>query len=422
MVESQKNLKGYMFIWAGQSISLLGSAIVQFAIIWWLTIETKSPIILTLATFAGFLPMLLFSPVAGVVADRWSRKHVMLMTDVMQAAATLGLVSLFILDIAGILHVLVLLAFRGTFQAFQMPAKMAIAPMMVPKDKISRLNALNSVFNSLIHVISPGIGALLLGVTNVANILWLDVFTFIPAALALVLVFIPDHRSELSNKKESSFSSDFKEGFSYIKGSPLLSAIVLGTIFNIFATPLFSLLPLFVVDIHLGSSADFAIVESLFHVGLLVGSLTLIIMKAKEPKVNNLIVGMFILLLSLMSLSFVPVGNILLFGIVVLVGGAMVAFIDVQILSLLQTTVPKELQGRVLSTTIIIVKSIYTFALIFAGIIAELVSIPVLFVVSPLVTVIIAVIIITKTDIMEMARKSLTKVDVPELEIVQAVN
>ena len=85
------NLRGYILIWVGQLVSILGSGIVQFAIIWWLTEKTGSTFVLALATFVGLVPMVIIGPFSGVLADRWNRKKIMLTTDFLQAIATIGL-------------------------------------------------------------------------------------------------------------------------------------------------------------------------------------------------------------------------------------------------------------------------------------------------------------------------------------------
>ncbi|MFW9991400.1 MAG: MFS transporter [Candidatus Odinarchaeota archaeon] len=401
-IRMDKNLKGYLFIWFGQSISLLGSAIVQFAIIWWLTIETGSALILSLATFAGFLPMVIISPFAGVLIDRWNRKVVLIGTDIFQALATLGLISLFFLDIVNILHVLILLAIRGTCQAFQMPASMSIITLMVPENKISRINALNSILNSLVYIASPGIGAILLDFSIMQNILWLDVFTFIPAAVAIILVFIPVVKQVASNDARPSFKTEFIEGIIYLKGSSILPLVILGTVFNIFANPLFSLLPLFIMQVHSGGSTEFAFTEMMFYAGLLSGSMFLVLWKNFTPKVSSWVVSIFLLSISIILLALVPAGNFLLLGVIILFAGVLVSLVDVQILSLFQLTTPADLQGRVFSTAFMIIKSIYTVALIFIGVLAEMAGIPLLFIVFPVVTILIMLVMVLKTPLMQL--------------------
>ncbi|MHA2295607.1 MAG: MFS transporter [Candidatus Hodarchaeales archaeon] len=421
-VKTEKNLNGYMFIWIGQSISLLGSSVIQFAIIWWITVKTGSPLILSLAMFVGFLPMLLFSPVAGVITDRWNIKAILILSDILQAFATIGLILLFFLNFVEIWHVLILLAIRGTCQAFQKPGNLSIIPLMVPKEKISKINALNSLLNSLIYMASPGFGAMLLVFFSMRDILWLDVFTFIPAAIVLILVFIPGVKRNKTESELQSFKEEFKEGILYVKNSQILPLVIIGTVFNVFANPLFSLLPLIIMQVHSGGSTEFAFIEIMFYIGLFAGSMLMII-RNYLPKVNIWTTCIFLLLLTLMSIALVPAGNMLLLGGLMLFSGIIVSLIDIQFLSLLQITVPTELQGRVYSTVFMIIKSIYTFTLVIIGVLAEVIGFRELFIINPLIAATIILVMIIKTGILKMNNENMqSTVEVPETNIRSSVN
>jgi len=91
----KRTLAGYLFFWSGQQVSLLGSSIAQFAIIWWVTLDTGSALYLSIASFVGFVPMVVLGPVAGVLADRWNRKLIIGVADFLQALATVVLICLF---------------------------------------------------------------------------------------------------------------------------------------------------------------------------------------------------------------------------------------------------------------------------------------------------------------------------------------
>lgn len=390
-LEENKNFRGYVFIWFGQSISILGSSIVQFAIIWWLTVQTGSSIVLAVATFVGLVPMILITPFAGVLTDRWNIKSVLLITDFLQALATLGLISLFMLDVVEVWHVFGLLAIRGAMQAFQLPAGLSIVSLMVPKEKIPKVNALNSILNSLIFIASPGLGALSLEVFQVEQILWLDVFTFLPAAFAIFIVYIPRIRkSNELNSEKPSFVNEFKEGLSYIKSSGLIPILAVFAIMNFVINPIFSLIPLFITEYHGGDALNLAFIQMLFHCGILIGSFLLATRKNYKPNVQHILIVDFFLLVSLLLFGLVPAGDFLLLNLIVLFTGTTIALIDVQFISLLQIIVPQELQGRVFSSGFTLLKSILPIGLIFVGTIAELISIQFVFIACPLAGLIIA--------------------------------
>ncbi len=137
-----KSFGMYMLFFSGQIFSLLGSSIVQFVIIYWITITTGSALYLGLSATLGFGSTIAVSLFAGVFVDRWNRKYLLGIVDGLEAAATFILVYLFYIDTANIIHVLVLLTVRGAMQGFHEPAVQAIIPVMVPKDRLSKVNSL----------------------------------------------------------------------------------------------------------------------------------------------------------------------------------------------------------------------------------------------------------------------------------------
>ena len=136
-----KSFGMYLFFLFGQVISLLGSGIVQFVIIFWITITTGSAFYLGLSATLGFGSTIAVSLFAGVFVDRWNRKYLLGIVDGLEAASTFILVYLFYIDAATLTHVLVLLTVRGAMQGFHEPAVQAIIPVMVPKEKLSKINS-----------------------------------------------------------------------------------------------------------------------------------------------------------------------------------------------------------------------------------------------------------------------------------------
>jgi DHA3 family macrolide efflux protein-like MFS transporter len=147
---NKETFRQYLLFFSGQQVSLLGSSIVQFVVVWWITVETGSPVYLSLAALAGFAPLVILSPFGGVLVDRFSRKRVILVADLCQTVATIVLILCFWLDLASIYVVLGIILLRGVFQAFHMPAVNAIIPSMVPQDRLSRINSLEYVFNGIV--------------------------------------------------------------------------------------------------------------------------------------------------------------------------------------------------------------------------------------------------------------------------------
>ena len=403
LVEPEKNYLGYIGIFISQYFSLIGSQIVSFAVIWYLTITTGSTLILSLATFANLVPMIIVSPIAGVIADKFSKNFILIFTDALQAAATLGLIILFHLGIFQIWHIIILMGIRGTCQGFQMPVSVAVTSLMVPEKKIKKINAIQQILSSILMISTPAIGAYLVSVFPIQQIYWLDVISFIPSALVLLFIKIPKV-SENEKSQKMSFKKDFSEGLKYIKSSGLMSVFFMFAIANFIVVPIFSLLPLLIVDYHEGTVIQYGITEIMFHVGLLLGSFILIVSK-KKSTMKSVINFAVLLSVSILLMAFVPKGVFWLFYITCAILGLVLAFIDTQLISVLQVNIPKELQGRVFSTMFTLIKSINPIGLVIWGILGQFIPIYLIFIISPVISLVVYFFLLKTSDVVHYGEK-----------------
>ncbi len=188
---SHPSMRPFFILWSGQAISLLGSQLVQFALIWWLTQETGSATVLALATLVGLLPQIVLGPFVGVLVDRWNRRLTMFFADVLVAAATLLLAYLFATGAVQIWHVYVLLFVRALGRAFHWPAMMASTSLMVPEEKLTRIQGLNQTLNGAMNIAAAPLGALLLAILPLQGVLAIDVVTAAFAVVPLLFIHVP---------------------------------------------------------------------------------------------------------------------------------------------------------------------------------------------------------------------------------------
>ena len=181
----------FFLIWTGQAFSLLGSSLVQFALVWWLTQKTGSATVLAAATFVALLPSVFLGPFVGALVDRWNRRIVMIAADGMVALATAALVILFWLDIAQVWHVYVVLFVRSLTGTFHFPAMQASTSLMVPDKHLSRISGLNQALRGILNIAAPPLGALLIGLIPMAAVMAIDIVTAAIAILPLLFVSIP---------------------------------------------------------------------------------------------------------------------------------------------------------------------------------------------------------------------------------------
>jgi DHA3 family macrolide efflux protein-like MFS transporter len=366
---SQVTFRSYLFFWLGQLVSLLGSSIAQFVIIWWITLETGSALYLSIASFLGLVPMIVLTPFAGVLVDRWSRKALIGIADFLQALVTVVLIFLFWLSSVSIWQVLVLLTLRGIFQAFHSPAVSAIVPLMVPKARLSRINGLNYLFTGAVTLIGPVVAALLLAFWKIHQILWIDAITFVVAVIPLLIITIPSVRKK---QDKSSFSKDLGEGLAFIKnGRGFLPLLILATAVNFLLTPLSTLLPYYVKYDHFGEAPDFAIVTALFQGGILAGGLLMSVIKGFKKKMVAIMSSIYIVFLGYTLVALTPTGVFWFMALGGLVMAFCVPVANVSIQTIIQTVVPMKMQGRVNSVTMALASAATPVGMILSGVIVE---------------------------------------------------
>ena len=180
---------------ASQAISLFGSALVQLAITWYITLTTQSGSMMTISIVCGFLPTLFVSPFAGVWADRFDRKLLIVVADSLIALCTLILAILFFMGYDSVWLLFVASAIRSLGAGIQMPAVGAFLPQFVPQEMLTKVNAINGTIQSTMTLLSPMLSAALLTVASIEAIFFVDVVT---AALAVTILLgflrVPTHR------------------------------------------------------------------------------------------------------------------------------------------------------------------------------------------------------------------------------------
>ncbi len=370
---NQTTFRSYLFLWSGQLVSLLGSSIAQFVIIWWITLETESALYLSIASLLGFAPMVALSPFAGVFVDRWSRKVLIGVVDFLQALATVALIFLFSLGIVSIWQVLALLTLRGIFQAFHTPAVSAIVPLMVPRDRLSRMNGANYLLSGAVTLVGPVTAAILLEFWRISQILWIDAGTFIVAVIPLLMITIPSVRKKQDkNQEKFSFKREFGEGLAFVKNARgFLTFVMLATALNFLLTPLSTLLPYYVKFDHFGEAADLAFVMAFFQGGILAGGLLMLVIKGFKRKMVAIVVSVYIIFLGYGLLALTPTGLFWFMATAGLTMAFCLPVANVSIQTIRQTVVPLEIQGRVTSVMGALATAASPFGMILSGVIVE---------------------------------------------------
>ncbi|MCE5257635.1 MAG: MFS transporter, partial [Chloroflexi bacterium] len=366
--------KPFFTIWLGQSFSLFGSMIVQFALIWWLTNTTGSARVLATASIVGLVPTIIFSPFAGALVDRWERRKVLIFADGAIAATTL---SLAVLSLAGVMQpwqVYLALFLRSFFGAFHWPAMQASIPLMVPHVHLARIKGMDNALYGILRIVAPPIGALLLVWLPLPGVLMVDVVTAIIAISAVLLGRVPQPTREdaVSHVTARLMWADLRSGINYLfKSKGLTIIVMMGALVNVLVVPIFTLLPIWVTRFYNGGPFELGWIESATGLGIIAGGVLLTVWGGFKKRIYTSLYGLLGLALACILTGVVTAEQFTLAMFSVGAMGMMLTLVQGPMLAVVQDVVPPELQGRVLTILDSATSAASPIGLIIAGFLGD---------------------------------------------------
>jgi DHA3 family macrolide efflux protein-like MFS transporter len=383
----------FFLIWGGQAFSLLGSSLVQFALVWWLTQETGSATVLAMATLVALLPGIVIGPFAGALVDRWPRRWVMVAADASIALITAWALILAWNESLQPWHVYVIMFIRGCGGAFHWPAMQASTSLMVPRQHLARVAGMNQTLYGLMNIMAPPLGALLLSLAALPLVLLIDILT---AALAIVpLLFIsvpqPPVTPAAAAGSRPSMLADLRVALRYIGAWPgLLMVMAIAMVVNLVLTPAFSLMPLLVVDHFQGGPWHLGGLESAFGVGVVLGGLMLGAWGGFKRRIYTSLAGLVGMGVGVILIGLTPASLFALALGAMFLAGFTQPMVNGPIMAILQAMVAPEMQGRVLALLYAASTAMTPLSLAVAGPVADAVGIAPWYVVGGLICLLLA--------------------------------
>lgn len=369
-----------------QTISLFGSLLVQYAISWYITLKTQSAVMMTISIICGFLPTFFISPFAGVWADRYNRKTLIIVSDSMIAISTLFIAILFLFEYDSLWLLFVISAIRSLGAGIQTPAVGAFIPQIVPEDKLTKVNATNSSIQSMMMILAPILSGALLSIASIEIIFFVDVITALVAVLTLSLfLHVPLHSKAIINEKISYFT-DLKEGVRYIKGHGFVRAFFMfAIVFHILVSPSAFLTPLQVARSFGSDVWRLTAIEIFFAGGMLFGGILMLSWGGFKNKVFTMVSAIIIIGLFTMALGITPVFWIYLIFMGVI--GVAIPFFNTPATVLLQQKVEPDYLGRVFGVLGMISSIMMPAGMLVFGPLADIIKIEWLLIVTGLAMV-----------------------------------
>ena len=367
--------KAVAFI-TSQAVSLFGSSIVQMAIVWYVTMQTSSGIWLTILTLSSFLPQMIISPFAGVWADRYNKKKIIILADVLIATSTLILaIFLQINNLANtsLIAIVVVSIIRSIGTGIQTPTVNSMIPLLVPEDKLMKSNGVNSSIQSVIQFASPLVAGGILVLGSISNILFIDVIT---AAIGVsILSFIKiEQKSVQKIEEKASTINEIKEGIRFSISDKLIGKLLLIYGIFIFLSVPSSFMSSLIITRNFGQDYMYlSICETIGFVGMFLGGLLLGTWGGFKNRNKTLTLGM--ILYSIFAIALGLVTQYWMFVALIFFISFSIPIIQTTTMTMLQEKVQIEMQGRIFSLLNAIFSGLMPLGMILFGVLADIVSI-----------------------------------------------
>ncbi|WP_330111872.1 MFS transporter [Cetobacterium somerae] len=399
-----KNInKTFLIVYTGQAISQLTSSILQMAIVWYLITETNSSNIVALSGIVGFLPQGVLGLFIGVFIDRFDRKKIMIISDLLIAAASLSLsVSGFFGEIS-IPLIMIVLFIRSVGTAFHVPSLQAITPLIVSKDELPKYSGYSQTLQSISLLLSPVLASFFFSIWSLQAIVMLDVLGAIIGVFTLCIVTIPKIKIDFENTKID-IALEMKEGIATLKKNRLFNFMLLGAAFSIVYIPIFVLYPMMTLS-YFGKNQWYAgAIEVVFAIGMLIGSLVLGATGGGKRKIVTIAFFCFIIGISL-SISGI-LGKNMFIGFALcstLLGFATPFYQGLQVV-VFQQKIQEKYLGRVMSLSGSLMAIGTPIGIGLSGIISDKIGVENFFLYSGILIIFISILYLT-VQISEKSRK-----------------
>lgn len=346
---NNKNWKRNFYImWGGQAVSVLTSSILQMALIWHLTAETKSALVLSLASMAGFLPSAVLGLAAGTLADRIERKTAVIAADLFIAAVSLALVFAALSGSLPVWLVLAVLAVRSVGTAFHTPAISAVTPLIVPAEELTKCAGFTQSLQTLGYLAGTAAAGLLYPVCSISQMVALDVAGALSASFMVLCTSIPKLEKKGGSQNKSDLLGEMKAGYEILRMQKGLSALLwTAAVFMILYSPINALFPLMSLDYFGGTTFHASMAEIAFSAGMLAGGVVIGAGGGFKNRGRGIVFSVALMGSAILISGILPHGGFWGFALCCLAMGLSTPFYNAPVTALMQERIAPEYLGRV---------------------------------------------------------------------------
>lgn len=365
-------LKDFLILWSSQAVSTLGTAMTNFALIIWVYEQKGTASSMTLLSVFSFLPSILFCFIAGTIADRWDKKRIMLVADLLAAIGTVTVLVLYLTSALQIWHLYVINFLLSFMNAFQNPASYVATSLLVPKEHYVRVSGLQALSGSIITILAPALGSALIALGGLHTVLLVDLCTFSIAFLVLLFYIKIPRIAPAKKDQDEPFLSSCLSGVRFLKEHTALLRIILFFAFINFIAKMggYGMMPAMILSRTGGDQSALGYTEAAVGIGTLAGSIWVTAMKPAKSRVRTIFLACGI------SFLLGDVGQALscslpLWVIAAFVSNVPMAFLNANLTAVMRLHVPIAMQGRVFSARDTIQYSTIPLGLFLGGLLAD---------------------------------------------------
>ena len=379
-----KELRSFLLLWSSQTVSELGTAMTSYALIIWIYGQKGTASSITILTICSFLPTILFRFIAGTLADRWNKKHIMLLTDLAAACGTIIVLVLYSISALRIWHLYVINVLLSFMNAFQNPASFVATSLLVPQKHYTRVGGLQSFSGSVVSILAPALGSCLLAFGGMTLVLACDLVSFSVAFFVLLFFIKIPEIEHTEEKSREPFLESCLDGIRYLRDHGALLHITLFIAIVNFLAKLGNdgMLSPFVLGRTGNDQQVLGMVQSSVALGLLAGSIIVTLMKPVRDKAKVVFV----------TTAFVFAGNVvqsltlspLVWGIAAFASYVLAVIMNANLITIMREHIPLEMQGRVFSAKDTLQNCTIPLGLFLGGVLADYVMEPFMGVDSPM--------------------------------------
>lgn len=339
----KKNIVRFL---SAQTISLFGSSLVQYAIIWYVTLSTSSGVMLTISTVCGFLPQICISLFAGTWIDKYNRKKIIMISDIVIAISTLILAIVFLAGYKNIWLLFIVLMIRSAGTGIQTPAVNAILPQIVPQENLMRVNGIMSTCNSIMTFLSPAVSGAILSLFSLEITLLVDVVTAIIGVG--ITSFVKVRKLEKKTTKDKTMIQTMKEGFKFVRGNKFVLNLLLFQMVSMFMISPSAFLTPLMISRRFGEEVwRLTMSEMTYSLGMVLGGVLITTWGGFKNRLNTALVAGTLYGVLMIGLGISP------FFVLYLVSNTLIGLAspcyNTPITVSIQERVDSDMQGRVFS-------------------------------------------------------------------------